>query len=81
MRSVQTEFRKLAVAVLNLIGASEETISKANEIGLLQWAELLIFRPLEILNFGLLCYMIAAQICGYYRNCHCMSATWGGKGG
>lgn len=43
--------------------------------------ELLFLRPCEVVNSAWLCYIIAAQTFGSYRNCVCMASVWGGLGG
>ncbi|KAF2756578.1 hypothetical protein EJ05DRAFT_539505 [Pseudovirgaria hyperparasitica] len=43
--------------------------------------ELFIFRPLELINCSWLIYIVMAQTFGTYRNCHCVTSTWGGAGG
>ncbi|KAF2176941.1 hypothetical protein K469DRAFT_645070 [Zopfia rhizophila CBS 207.26] len=42
-----------------------------------QKTELLLFRPLEILNVIWLIYIVLAQTFGYYRTCDCVTSSWG----
>ncbi|KAI9881549.1 MAG: hypothetical protein M1830_000113 [Pleopsidium flavum] len=43
--------------------------------------EVLLLRPVEVINSVWLCYIISAQTFGSYRNCRCMASVWGGHGG
>lgn len=43
--------------------------------------EVLFLRPGEAINAAWLCYIVAAQTFGTYRNCTCMASVWGGRGG
>ncbi|KAL1633856.1 hypothetical protein SLS56_002737 [Neofusicoccum ribis] len=46
-----------------------------------QWAENCFFRPLEVINFIWLLYIVLAQTFGSYRTCECQTSTWGRGGG
>lgn len=56
---------------------------------LLAWADLqfrtkvdlLILKPLDIINTAWLIYIVNAQTFGWYGTCFCQSSTWGGRGG
>jgi hypothetical protein len=43
--------------------------------------DLFFFRPVEMFNTLWLIYIVLAQTFGVYRNCNCMTSTWGGGGG
>ncbi|KAJ8108993.1 hypothetical protein OPT61_g7778 [Boeremia exigua] len=45
-----------------------------------QW-EVFFFRPVEIINTIWLVYIVLAQTFGWYKNCNCVTSTWGGAGG
>jgi hypothetical protein len=43
--------------------------------------EILVMKPLDIINMCWLIYIVNAQTFGWYRSCLCMSSVWGGGGG
>lgn len=46
-----------------------------------EWTERFFFRPIELINATWLLYIIMAQTFGWYKNCNCVTSTWGGRGG
>jgi len=45
------------------------------------WLQRIFFIPLEFFNMFWACCLIFAQTVGAFRNCACMSASWGSLGG
>ncbi|KAJ9643372.1 hypothetical protein H2199_004051 [Coniosporium tulheliwenetii] len=46
-----------------------------------EWTERFFFRPIELINAAWLLYIVMAQTFGWYKNCNCVTSTWGGRGG
>lgn len=43
--------------------------------------DIILLRPMEIVNTCWLIYIVVAQTFGIYNNCYCQASTWGGGGG
>jgi hypothetical protein len=43
--------------------------------------EILVLKPLDLINTAWLIYIVNAQTFGWYRSCLCMGSVWAGEGG
>jgi hypothetical protein len=43
--------------------------------------EILVLKPLDVVNTAWLMYIVSAQTFGWYRKCSCFASTWAGGGG